>query len=59
MDVSSHGGMKPSAPEIFAMALLSVLILATGILIAYLNGGFTLQYPDAGGTPAHVSARSA
>ncbi len=50
MDASSHGGMKPSAPEIFAMALLSVLIFAGGVLLAYLFGTFMMRYPDAGGT---------
>jgi len=42
--------MKPSAPEIFAMALLSLLILATGLLVAYLYGSFMMRYPATGGT---------
>jgi len=39
-----------SKPEIFAMALLSVLTLCAGVLIAYLFGSFMMRYPAQGGT---------
>ena len=42
--------LRVSKPEIFAMALLSVLILCGGVLIAYLFGSFMMRYPEQGGT---------
>jgi len=41
---------KVSRPEIFAMSLLSVLMLAAGILIAYSLGSFKMRAPQTGGS---------
>ncbi|HKU68552.1 MAG TPA: copper oxidase [Candidatus Baltobacteraceae bacterium] len=42
--------LRVSKPEIFAMALLSVMTLAAGVFIAFMYGSFMMRYPEQGGT---------
>lgn len=65
MKHTNHGNSESlpvSKPEIFAMSLLSVITLATGVFISYVYGSFMMRFPEQGGTympPGMIMERNA